>query len=74
MSTRDLDRTCERLEERYQAKGRNAAAALKRWLGGTLPFTHPETLEAHLRGDHLELVFDAFWQLLPFGTGGRRGF
>lgn len=73
MSSHDLDRTCERLEERYQAKGRDAASALRRWLDGTLPFTHPEILEAHLREDQLELVFDAFWQLLPFGTGGRRG-
>ena len=73
MTARDLERMCERLEERYGAKGRDAGTALQRWLGGTLPFTHPKALEAHLRDEHLELVFDAFWQLLPFGTGGRRG-
>ena len=73
MSARDLDRTCEQLEERYGAKGRDAAAALRRWIGSELPFTHPEALDAHLREEHLPLLFDAFWQLLPFGTGGRRG-
>ncbi|MGE4651846.1 MAG: hypothetical protein AAEJ53_13235 [Myxococcota bacterium] len=73
MSTRDLDRTCEQLEERYGAKGGDAAVALRRWLGAELPFTHPEVLAAHLREEHLPLLFDAFWQLLPFGTGGRRG-
>ena len=27
----------------------------------------------HLQPDRLPLLFDAFWQVLPFGTGGRRG-
>ena len=32
-----------------------------------------EAVEAHFEETHLPLLFDAFWQWLPFGTGGRRG-
>jgi phosphoglucomutase/phosphomannomutase len=64
---------CERLEEKYGEQGRGAGETLARWLSGELPFAHTETLERHLADEHVDLVFDAFWQLLPFGTGGRRG-
>jgi phosphoglucomutase len=73
MSTSDLDLTCERLAERYGEPGRGAGERLREWLSGALPFTHPEILERHLAPEHVELLFDAFWQVLPFGTGGRRG-
>ena len=33
----------------------------------------PEVLARHLEEQHVPLLFDAFWQVLPFGTGGRRG-
>ncbi len=42
-------------------------------MSGTLPFTYPEMLERHLDESRLNLLFDCFWQVLPFGTGGRRG-
>ncbi|MDH3520799.1 MAG: hypothetical protein OEM49_10120 [Myxococcales bacterium] len=71
--TAALDRTCALLEERYGELGRGAAARLRQWLSGALPQAHPEILERHLGADHVDLVFDAFWQVLPFGTGGRRG-
>jgi len=35
--------------------------------------TFPEILAQHLDERYVPLVFDAFWQVLPFGTGGRRG-
>lgn len=38
-----------------------------------MPCAHPEVLERHLQEEHLDLLMDAFWQVLPFGTGGRRG-
>ncbi len=38
-----------------------------------MPHGYPEILEAHLQEEHLDLLMDAFWQVLPFGTGGRRG-
>ena len=33
----------------------------------------PEVLARHLDAEHVPLLFDAFWQVLPFGTGGSRG-
>jgi phosphoglucomutase/phosphomannomutase len=33
----------------------------------------PDVLARHLEEQHVPLLFDAFWQVLPFGTGGRRG-
>jgi phosphoglucomutase len=61
------------LEERYGELGRAAYHELRRWLGGAVPFAFPEILERHLAEASLSLIFDAFWQVLPFGTGGRRG-
>jgi phosphoglucomutase len=68
-----LDQICERLHARFGQLGDGAAQRLRQWLSGALPYAHPETLERHLAPEHLELIFDAFWQILPFGTGGRRG-
>jgi phosphoglucomutase/phosphomannomutase len=61
------------LAEKYGDLGRGAAARLQQWLSGKLPYAYPEMLEKHLEEQHLSLLFDAFWQVLPFGTGGRRG-
>ena len=63
----------ERLSQNYGAPGRRAQARLQRWLAGEVPYAYPEVLARHLDDGHLALVFDAFWQVLPFGTGGRRG-
>jgi phosphoglucomutase/phosphomannomutase len=71
--TTALDQTCELLEARYDTLGRGAAERLRRWISGELPHAEPEILERHLGEAHIELLFDAFWQVLPFGTGGRRG-
>ena len=70
-----LDRICQRLTEKYPERDQGAGAAerLRQWLSGAVPFAHPEQLEKHLAEEHLDLLFDAFWQELPFGTGGRRG-
>ena len=68
-----LDSVCELLAERYPEHGPGAAKRLRQWLSDELPFTHVETLERHLAPEHAALLFDAFWQILPFGTGGRRG-
>ena len=66
-------RVAERLSQNYGAPGRHAQARLQRWLAGEAPYAYPEVLARHLDDGHLALVFDAFWQVLPFGTGGRRG-
>ena len=68
-----LDRMCTMLTERYGASGSEAAERLRRWIGGGIPFAEPEVLERHLDESRAALVFDAFRQVLPFGTGGRRG-
>src|SRR5712692_10300851 len=61
------------LDERYGDRGREAASRLRSWVRGVVPLSYPEVLEKHLDEDLLSLVFDAFYQVLPFGTGGRRG-
>lgn len=61
------------MASRYGREGEAAASRLSEWLSGALPFAWPEILAAHLQEIHVPLLFDAFWQVLPFGTGGRRG-
>ena len=73
MSTNAFQDLRSRLEDRFGELGARAARNLEDWLSGRFPRAYPEILERHLDPAHLELVFDAFWQILPFGTGGRRG-
>jgi phosphoglucomutase len=68
-----VDRAARALVEKYGDLGRGAADRLQEWLSGALPYTHSEILEKHCQAGQVDLLFDAFWQLLPFGTGGRRG-
>ena len=68
-----LERMSKLLEERYGEAGHTAAGRLRRWVSGEIPYAAPEILARHLEPEHLGLVFDAFRQVLPFGTGGRRG-
>ena len=69
-----LGRACKLLENQYNELGRGAAERLRRWCSGTIPYAYPDIIEKHLENEkHIDLLFDAFWQVLPFGTGGRRG-
>lgn len=68
-----LNRICELLAERYRDLGQGAAERLRQWLTGAVPYAYPKIVEKHLEEEHIDLLFDAFWQVLPFGTGGRRG-
>jgi phosphoglucomutase len=68
-----LERIGALLSQRHGDLGKRAHGEIERWLAGGVPFAFPETIERHLAPDHLPLLFDAFWQVLPFGTGGRRG-
>ena len=68
-----LERMSALLAERYGEAGQEAAARLRRWMSGEIPYAAPEILDRHLEQAHLTLLFDAFRQVLPFGTGGRRG-
>ncbi len=69
----NLPQFLELLQKKYGRLGEGAAERFKSWLSGEAPFAFPEILEKHLAEDVVPLVFDAFWQLIPFGTGGRRG-
>jgi phosphoglucomutase len=68
-----LERICELLAEKYADLGQRAAERLRQWLAGAVPYAYPKILAQHLSVKYLDLLFDAFWQVLPFGTGGRRG-
>ncbi len=71
--TARLEKVCDLLADRYDELGEGAARRLRLWLSGEIPNAYPEILEQHLAEEHVDLLFDAFWQVLPFGTGGRRG-
>jgi phosphoglucomutase/phosphomannomutase len=71
--TEALKGICALLADRYLEQGQGAASRLQQWLAGAIPYAYPEILAQHLAERHLDLLFDAFWQVLPFGTGGRRG-
>ena len=68
-----LTKVSNSLADRYGAQGNAAADRLRTWLKGSVPMGFPEILARHLEEQHVPLLFDAFWHLLPFGTGGRRG-
>lgn len=68
-----LENICGALSARYGEAGREAVRQLRKWLSGDVPFADPETIERHLDEQHLPLIFDAFRQAVPFGTGGQRG-
>jgi phosphoglucomutase len=68
-----IEKAGRALADKYGDLGRSAADRLHEWVAGDLPYTYPEVLLEHCRRDKVDLLFDAFWQLLPFGTGGRRG-
>ena len=68
-----LQRMSGLLSERYGEAGDEAAGRLRRWMSGEIPYAEPSVLDRHLDADRVSLVFDAFRQVLPFGTGGRRG-
>ncbi len=64
---------CGLLSQKYAKPGEAAAERLQQWLSGAMPFAHPEMIAKHLDEQRVGLLFDCFWQVLPFGTGGRRG-
>ena len=71
--SRALEMVRELLATRYGQPGRAAADRVQHWMSGSVPFAYPEELAKHFCEEHISLLFDAFWQVLPFGTGGRRG-
>src|SRR5262245_19091037 len=68
-----VKKICGLLGEKYGEPGKRAAELLQQWLSGSMPFAFPEIVARHLDERRIGLLFDCFWQVLPFGTGGRRG-
>src|SRR5712664_1520817 len=68
-----LNKICRLLNERYADRGKEAAGRLQNWLSGDVAFSEPDVLIKHLDEDRVALLYDVFSQVLPFGTGGRRG-
>lgn len=52
---------------------RRALAALRPWLQDEAFAAWRPQLEALVARGRFELLVDLFWQVIPFGTGGRRG-
>jgi phosphoglucomutase len=50
-----------------------ALAALEPWLTEDRFSVYLPQLEKLIERGEFEALFDAFWQVIPFGTGGRRG-
>ncbi len=68
-----MTRISKLLVERYAESGWQVAARVRSWISGKMPYGCPEIILQHLEEQHVDLLFDAFRQVLPFGTGGRRG-
>jgi phosphoglucomutase/phosphomannomutase len=62
----------ERLSMDAEVK-RRALTALRPWLLDEGFAAYRPQLEALLRKGRFETLVDMFWQVIPFGTGGRRG-
>jgi phosphoglucomutase/phosphomannomutase len=81
----EIKAVCDWMIAKYPKLGQVAADELQKWRAGKVPYAYPEILDRHLEQAHREildpslgekrrkLLFDAFYQVLPFGTGGRRG-
>src|SRR5688572_5391345 len=69
----NLDIVSRELVRQFGPGGELAARNLDLWLSGAVPLADTHTIEKLLREDALKLLYDSFWMLLPFGTGGRRG-
>jgi len=72
-STAAFESIARELVARHGELGRVTAGHLRTWLSGSIAFAEPEWIARHLAPERLDLLLDAFWQVLPFGTGGRRG-
>ena len=51
----------------------SAVANIKKWLTETRYEPYVEQVKEHIRNEQWQALDDAFWTVIPFGTGGRRG-
>jgi phosphoglucomutase/phosphomannomutase len=67
------------VEKRFAALSSNSAlvqqavTSLEEWLSHPVYADSREPIESHLQHDQFALLLDSFYQMVPFGTGGRRG-
>jgi phosphoglucomutase/phosphomannomutase len=60
--------------EQLNARGETATAErLAQWASGSVPLVDTEALAGFVETADISAIYDEFRQLLPFGTGGRRG-
>lgn len=52
---------------------RQAAEFLEEWLTQPLYAAQQEAILQHVHAGQFDLLLDSFYQMVPFGTGGRRG-
>ena len=52
---------------------KGAVANLRRWLTEPRYAEYGAAIVEHIRGGQWKVLDDAFWTVIPFGTGGRRG-
>jgi len=71
----DLQTTLSQLEQ-AQSDGQITAAAcenIRRWLSESRYQTYVAQICEHIASGKWQALDDAFWTIIPFGTGGRRG-
>ena len=71
----DFERLTEKIHEvaSSKAEAQAAVAALREWLTEPRFAAYRAALDDLIVREQWELLFDGFRQVLPFGTGGRRG-
>jgi phosphoglucomutase/phosphomannomutase len=70
----EIEAICERVREAVGAESATTAEArLRDWLSPSTPYLDVEESVAALGRLSGRDIYDEFWRLLPFGTGGRRG-
>lgn len=71
---RKIEELCDRVRETVGTeKAATAEAHLRSWLSPNTPYLDVEAWVAAVGQLPGGEIYDEFWRLLPFGTGGRRG-
>src|SRR5262245_31275214 len=77
MSSTTVDRTqaLRQLEEGAQAGKLSSGAVqnIRSWLTESRYAAYADQVAEHLAAGKWQALDDAFWTIIPFGTGGRRG-
>lgn len=66
-----LERLQQAVDERTVSE--SAAENIRRWLTEDCYSAYRAQVEEHIRLGKWQVLDDVFWQVIPFGTGGRRG-